>query len=206
MKKFSLALLALATALAISPAAQADSFTFTFTGKNVVPASLTITGVFTATNIGGGLYDVTSLSGTFVDTNTVIGTQPVTTFISSAGTSADGRWLYDNLFCPSGTCPGFSGSVIDTAAGLLFDVGGNYEINIWSNGGNSYTVGEAVLTGPTSGNYIEYNETAQLSYFPSNPLETAPEPGSLLLLGTGLLGLAFVLFRKAKPSGPVLNS
>jgi hypothetical protein len=33
-----------------------------------------------------------------------------------------------------------------------------------------------------------------------------PEPGSLLLLGTGLLGLAFGLFRKNKASGLVLNS
>jgi hypothetical protein len=33
-----------------------------------------------------------------------------------------------------------------------------------------------------------------------------PEPSSLLLLGTGLLGLALVLFRKAKASGLVLHS
>ena len=37
------------------------------------------------------------------------------------------------------------------------------------------------------------------------PPAQAPESGSLLLLGTGLLGLAFVAFRKAKASGVVLN-
>jgi hypothetical protein len=33
-----------------------------------------------------------------------------------------------------------------------------------------------------------------------------PEPSSLLLLGSGLLALAFFLFRKNKPSSLVLHS
>jgi hypothetical protein len=46
-------------------------------------------------------------------------------------------------------------------------------------------------------------ENAQIT---SVDVTTTPEPSSLLLLGTGLLGLAFVAFRKAKASGLTLDN
>ena len=43
-----------------------------------------------------------------------------------------------------------------------------------------------------------------LTVYSADVSET-PEPSSLLLLGTGLLGLAFVVFRKTRPAGAALN-
>ena len=53
--------------------------------------------------------------------------------------------------------------------------------------------------------YIPLDGTQSSGGDPQIFLGETPEPSSQLLLGTGLLGLALVVFRKAKPSGMTVN-
>jgi hypothetical protein len=199
MTKFSLASLAVAAALAITPAAFADTFDYTINGSNF-SANLYLTTspvdmVNTVHEAGTGLYSILDVAGTVTvggATHTLSGpvveTANVGSDASNLTLSADNSWLFDNLLDPSKGAIG----ALDWG-GLLFKENTGYELNLFGSGTSLY-FGD---NGSHFGNYpIELTSAS---------LVKTPEPSSLLLLGTALLGLAFLAFRKSRPSLPVLE-
>ena len=183
MKKLLVSLAVSAVALAITPAAQADTFNYTFAGSGL-DASLSFTalangdGSFTITNVAG-----TIVAGTDIPTPTTFSVAPVYNPAGPSGPTDTGSLLpdgvdiqYDNQYFPS------SNPLLDFS-GVLFEVDGVY-INIFSNSGTYQWLDN--VSYPNSSNTAE-------------PLLATPEPSSLLLMGTGLLFLAFIVFRMARP-------
>jgi hypothetical protein len=217
VKRFSIALLALATALAITPAALADTYDFTISSSGDNGS-----GVITVAQQGStDVYEVTGITGTFSDATLGLTNAAITalitasydsnnpTFYPGTGTASDNYPAVDDLFYPNGDAPGvsFDGFTFPAigqldAWGILFSVGGDW-VNIMGNGGgdNGYEIAAwpsdmtSILEGSTAGSTpVSFDATV------------TPEPPSLLFMGTGLLGLAVVLFRKNKPSSLVLHS
>jgi hypothetical protein len=208
MRIISLALLAMATAMAIAPAAMADSFSYAISGSNFT-GNVTFTTEDTAiSNLPGpsgnvSAYVITAASGTF----DIIG-GPAYSFTNALVAMPDngadaynlennGSFEYDNLLYT-----GLPGNDVLDWGGVLFSPAPGSELNLFGGGFGSGAPDNGAFYFADNGSYHSNNPVIDLS----NPDDAAvfspvPEPGSLLLFGTGVIGLGLVVSRKAlKPA------
>jgi hypothetical protein len=166
----------LALAALTSTAAHADTFSFNFEGL-----LFSGSGTFTGTEIGTtDLYNITQVTGSVT---------------SGAGTSDIKKLLGDNKFQGNdnvliypGT-PGIFGEKFFDSDGVSFSLDNGNDVNLNDTLGFEFAVG-----GPARGFDVTEFDIVDVDKNGSDP--AVPEPSSLALFGTGILGLAGAVRRR----------
>ena len=161
------------------------NFSFSFNGSQ--PGDSSVVGSVYAIDNGNGTYSATSgyLSIGRTTYNLYQNPSP-----PNAQTSPLGAFIYDDLiYLPPSS--GYAANGYFDPYGLLFTTG-TQEVNLWGNGPDSpYTL----YTGLSAGNYPIAD--ALVITFQSD-VSPVPEPGSILLLVTGLAGLGLFGFHRSR--------
>ena len=177
-KKIGIILFALASALVTASAAHADSFSFAVSG-----VGFTGSGVLTGSSLGGGLTNVTGGTFTINGVAATIVADPTAGQMAGTASWQGYQFDYDDIVYGNGS------SKLDTG-GLLFDANGAL-INLWEVNGVYYW--NEVSNGQWNSPPSEPNGGLPIDVV----IAPTPEPSSLVLLGTGLLLIASLVFWKS---------
>jgi len=230
MKIGYFALLGLAAAVAVAPGAMADEFNFSFNGDGINATGVLTIGQQTTNSTNPPGYEITGISGTFSDTNVnvsgaITGLYTPLSYVNnpldSGFASTQGGLSYDDVFYPAGNSPAVCFTLIDGVptltypfSGGLFDIygvafniagPGGYVGELWSNGDVGggpiiYAAGLANATSLVDNPNAGADSGVPPGRYGSFTASPVPEPGSLLLVGIGLIGLGAVCARKSKRS------